>query len=292
MCKRVLALMVFLCLLPVMAFAQEAGVVIDLVNHPDTPWAFEEGAQILEVYFPPVQGADACILRMNDQVILVDAATRGQHHRVAAALAYLGITHVDTGFNTHPHDDHIGGFDFLHQAATLGELIITFPEDANTAMETSLRIMREQGVPVRRVGNGELLPFGDVRLEVIQMDDFWLNENCRSAMLRLEYGERSLLLTADVGNDAQNLLLERVPEKLSADIFKYPHHAVDPAGWNFLKHIGAEMTVITNSRSRVAAARKDAQWRGVSQAYTCYGMVRLLTDGHIWVVDQIKLDVQ
>lgn len=292
MLKRMLATLVLLCLLPVFAFAEEAAAVINLVADPQAEWAFEEGAEILEVYFPPVRGADACILRFGGRVMLIDAATVGQHDRVAAALRYLGIDHVDTGFNTHPHDDHIGGFDVLYQAATMGELYITFPEDANNNIKNTLRAMAEQNIPVKTAADGDLLPFGDVRLEVIKRDVYWFAENDCSAMIRLDYGDRSLLLTADVDRDGQNNLLDTAPEKLDVDIFKYPHHGVRPAGWNFLKHMSAELTVITNSRSRVKDTRKDAERRDIDLLYTSDGMVRMRTDGHIWVVDQIELDVE
>lgn len=292
MLKRMLATLVLLCLLPAFAFAEEASVVINLVADPQAEWAFEEGTEILEVCFPPVRGADACILRLGDRVMLIDAATVGQHDRVAAALRYLGIDHVDTGFNTHPHDDHIGGFDVLYQAATMGELYITFPEDANNNMKNTLRAMAEQNIPVKTAADGDLLPFGDVRLEVIKRDVYWFAENDCSAMIRLDYGDRSLLLTADVDRDGQNNLLDTAPEKLDVDIFKYPHHGVRPAGWNFLKHMSAELTVITNSRSRVKDTRKDAERRDIDLLYTSDGMVRMRTDGHIWVVDQIELDVE
>lgn len=293
MLKRMLAALILLCLLPVAVLAEETTpVVINLTVDPEAEWAFEEGAQILEVLFPAVQGADACILRLGDRVMLIDAATVGQHDRVAAALRYLGIDHVDTGFNTHPHDDHIGGFDVLHQAATMGELYITFPEDANNNMKNTLRAMQEQNIPAKKAVDGDLLPFGDARLEVIKRDVYWFAENDCSAMIRLDYGDRSLLLTADVDRDCQNNLLETAPEKLDVDIFKYPHHGVRPAGWNFLKHMSAEMTVITNSRYRVKDTRKDAEKRGIALLYTADGMVRLRTDGRIWVVDQIALDEQ
>lgn len=293
MLRRWLAMLLLISLLPVHAMAAEkTDVVIDLVNYPETEWAFDENALILEVVFPPVRSADACILRYDDRVMLVDAATPGQHARVAAALAYLGIDHVDIGFNTHPHDDHIGGFDVLYQAASLGELYITFPEDANNNMKRTLRAMKEQNIPVKKAADGDLLPFGDVRLEVIRRDVSWFGENDRSAVIRLDYGNRSLLLTADVDRDAQNNLLETAPEKLKADIFKYPHHGVRPAGWNFLKHIDPEMTVITNKRYSVKETRLDAEKRGITPVYTADGMVRLRTDGHIWVVDQIALDVE
>lgn len=292
MLKRLLAILALICLLPALALGDEAPTVINLVADPTASWAFEQGAQILEVYFPPVIGADCCILRLGDQVLMVDAATPGQHARVAAALAFAGIDHVQTGFNTHPHDDHIGGFDILYQAASLDELIITFPQDANNNMRRTLRAMKEQGIPVQTAGDGDLLALGNARLEVIKRDVSWFSENDCSAMIRLDYGERSLLLTGDVDRDCQNNLLKTVPEKLDVDIFKYPHHGVRPAGWNFLEHMSPELAVITNTRSRVKDARKDAEKRGIATLFTAEGLVRLRTDGHIWVVDQMEIIVE
>ena len=64
------------------------------------------------------------------------------------------------------------------------------------------------------------------------------------------------------------------------------------AGWNFLKHVGAELTVITNSRFSIKETRKDADRKKLPQVYTAQGMVRLRTDGEIWVVDQIPMEVE
>ena len=110
-------------------------------------------------------------------------------------------------------------------------------------------------------------------------------------MIRLDYGDRSLLLTADVDRDGQNNLLETAPEKLDVDLFKYPHHGVRPAGWNFLKHMSPELTIITNNRynKNVKAVRKDAEKLG---DFHVGAVGRLRTDGHIWVVDQIPLNVE
>ena len=292
--KKIIALLLCLCLLPLFALAEapQESVVINLALEPDAAWQFQEGADILEICFPPVRGADACILRYQDRVMLVDAGTPGQHERVAAALEYLGITHIDTGFNTHPHDDHIGGFDVLYEAASMGELIITFPEDFNNNIIRTMRAMKEQGVPVRHAADGDLLPFGDVRLEVIQRDIYWFPDNDCSAMIRVDYGERSMLLTADIGTDAQNNYLKTAPEKLDVDVFKYPHHGVGAAGWNFLKHMDAEFAVITNNRHSTQETLKDCARRGIATLNTSDGMVRLRTDGVIWVVDQIELDVE
>jgi len=127
---------------------------------------------------------------------------------------------------------------------------------------------------------------------VKQRSTKWMSENNRSAMLMVEYGNCRLLLAADVELDGQNELLKTMPEWLSADILKYPHHGVAKAGWNFLKHVGAELAVITNSRYSTKTVRKDSEKRNLPLIFTQEGVVRLRTDGEIWVVDQWEIAVE
>lgn len=286
--RKLISLLLVLLLIPVCAQAH----VINLVENPAAEWAFAEGAPILEVVFPPVRGADACILRVGGEVMLVDAATIGQRARVAAALEQMGVERVNVGFNTHPHDDHIGGFTPVADAFGLEQLIVTFPDDANQRMKNTLSEMHTRDIPVRRAGNGDVLALGDAELTVIQMDAGWLTTNDRSAMLLVRFGERTLLLAADVELSAQNLLLKTCPEMLSADILKYPHHGVAKAGWNFLAHVGAQLGVVTNSRFSVNETRKDAKKRDLPLLYTAEDLIRLRTDGHIWVVDQWEIEAE
>lgn len=288
--KKIAALALVLLLLPACVLAE--GRVINLVADPNAEWSFQEGAEILELWFPPVKGADACILRMGDEVMMVDAATEGQRARIAATLREMGVTRVDTGFNTHPHDDHIAGFKHVPDAAELGRLIITFPEDANNHMKNALRKMKELGIPVEHASDGDVLRLGQATLTVNQRSTKWMSENNRSAMLMVEYGECRMLLAADVELDGQNELLKTMPEWLKADILKYPHHGVAKAGWNFLKHVGAELAVITNGRYSIKNVRKDSEKRGLPLIYTDEGIVRLRTDGQIWVVDQWEMAIE
>ena len=290
MMKRMLALLMLVMFLPACALAE--GRVINLAAHPDAEWAFAPDVPVLEMVFPPVKGADACILRMGDEVMMIDAATAGQRARVAAALKEMGIERVDIGFNTHPHDDHIVGFQYIPEVAELGKLIITFPEDANDHMKTTLEVMAQHGIPVEHAADGDVLTLGGATLTVIQREKKWFTENNRSAMLMVQYGDCKILMAADVELDGQNMLLETTPEILDADILKYPHHGVAIAGWNFLKHVSAELAVVTHSQYSTKNVRKDAKKRKLPLIFTGDGLVRLRTDGNIWVVDQWKLDVE
>jgi len=287
--KKWLCFLMICVILPGCVMAESR--VVNLVVNPNAEWAFDEGAEILEVYFPPLKGADACILRMGNQVVMVDAGTAGQRQRVAAAMQEAGIDHVDLAFNTHPHDDHIEGFEFVPYAVPLKWLVIAFPENANAHMKKTLEVMKELGIPVWRAQDGARFKLGAAEVRVIQKTEHWFSMNNQSAMLLVHFGDCKLLLTADVEIDAQNLLVKTCPELLDADIFKYPHHGVTRAGWNFIKHIDAELAIVTNERARTQTASDDAEEKMLSLLYTGEGMVRLRTDGKIWVVDQWELNV-
>lgn len=158
--RRLLSMLLALCLLPLAALAD--GRVIDLTADPDAAWQFEEGAPVLEMVYPPLQGADACILRMDGQVMMIDCATDDQCQlSVVPTLQKLGITHVDAALNSHPHDDHLTGFEYLEGTATIGKLLVAFPEDANFVIKRTMRVMAKQGVPVEHVQDGDVLTLGD-----------------------------------------------------------------------------------------------------------------------------------
>lgn len=281
--RRLAALLLCLLLLPACAFARR---VYHLADQPEAASQLSADVPVLEICFPPVKGADACILRMGEEVVIIDAATHGQYPLVAERIREMGIQQVKTAFNTHPHDDHIQGFEHLIHDACVQEFLYTFPEDANNNMKNALRAMKENGVSSRRVGDGYVMSLGDAKLEVIQREEKWFSENNRSAMVKVTYGDCTMLLAADVELDGQNLLLNTTPDLLKADILKYPHHGVDKAGWNFLKHVGAELAVITNSRYNVKVTRKDAEKRDLPLVYTYNGPITFRCDGTIWLVDQ------
>ncbi len=282
-----MALLLALALLPACACAEKR--VYDLTAG-DEPPPFAPDARLLEVYFAPERGADACVLRMGDDVVLVDAGTVGQRRRLFATLKEIGVDHVDVGFNTHPHDDHIGGFQRLAEVATMDRFVITFPKTHNNQMMNTLRILREQNIPIETMEDGDVLRIGRAEAQIIQRKVFWFSDNNRSAMLRVTYGECSLLLAADVEIDGQNELL-KTPQLLPADILKYPHHAVTKAGWKFLAHVAPELAVVTSWHERSQYAARDARKRGIPMLFTEDGMIRLRTDGLIWVVDQKDLGV-
>lgn len=298
--KHLLALLLLLSLLltaPLGALGEEAAApadgaeerhVINLIEDPDAEYAFQEGVTLLEVYFPEIFGADACILRFGEETMLIDAATVGQAPIVMETMTRLGVDHLNIAFSTHPHDDHIMGFQQLPEDMQVDKFVIAFPEDENRPMRTTLRVIRERGIPIERVKNGSEMMLGDVRMVVMQKDFTSYTVNNRSAALMIFYGDRRLLMAADIETHAQGSLNKKPPAfGLKADILKYPHHGVAKAGWKFLENVDAELAIVTSKLVSIDETVADSEKRGLPLVSSVPGIVRLRTDGVIWVVDRI-----
>ena len=99
------------------AFAEETATVVNLIDDRDAPYAFAQGAPLLEIVFPRVYSSDCAILRMEGETMMIDASTEGEkmQGRIATAMGAIGMDHIDIAYNSHPHRDHINGFEVVNQ---------------------------------------------------------------------------------------------------------------------------------------------------------------------------------
>lgn len=288
--KRMLALLTVLLLCMPCLAAGAAPCIIDRTAAPEAAYSFREGVPLLEVVFPAIEGCDAFILRCGDATMLVDCGTNVQAANVAAMLDSLGISNVQHAFNTHPHNDHITGFQFLPEHIALERFYITFPDDWNSTMRSTVKHIRQKNIPVETVGDGYVFRLGEATATVIQRAKKNFATNDRSAMLMVRYGRRSLLLSADVELAAQNELLRNPPEGgLKADVLKYPHHGVAKAGWNFFAQVDPELCIVTSKLKQIPETVKDCKKKEVPLISTAHTPLLLRTDGEIWVLEELPL---
>ncbi|MBQ4580150.1 MAG: MBL fold metallo-hydrolase, partial [Clostridia bacterium] len=193
MLKRILVFMLAL-LMAVPAFAEETAavpVLIDRISQPDAhaDFAFPEGAELLEIVFPQMLDCDAILLRCGGETILVDACKKAFSARIVNMCRQLGITRIDRVYNTHPHEDHIGGFREVIKEIEVGELWICFPEDYNDHMKTAVNAAKTAEIPVRSYADGDVFTLGGATIEVWKLEGKSTDMNNCSAQMRLTYGD-------------------------------------------------------------------------------------------------------
>ena len=296
--KRLIALLLLLCLLPLSALAEEAAkVVYDRTGNLTEEFVFPEGTPVLEIVFPRVYSSDCAILRFGEETMMIDASTlnKTMQTRIRTALTAMGVEKIDVAFNSHPHDDHIDGFVPVSAHTPIGKMILTFDEDFDAHMKTVVKHCNESGIPIEHVKDGDVLtmgPNGEVTMRVIQRNDTgkWPTNDC-SAMLLIQYGERTILFSGDVENRAQTSYFTNPPEGgLKADILKYPHHGQVKLAKEFLAMIDPELAFMNGAAGVMDGGQNFLKKYSVPYLVGYQGLTRMRTDGSIWVVDYLHED--
>ena len=195
--KKLLLLILITLICCSSALGEDAQRVFHVGDAPK----FSRDAELLQVYVCPLGGADCTILMVPGQCMMVDMGKSTDMPVIQAMLDWLGISHIDIAFNSHPHSDHIGSTHSLLQSCTFGMFMTAYPEDYKgdgVYQIGAMNALREAHVPIQHVDNGDAFSLGPANCTVMRRDISNPNVNQTSAMLMVQYGECRLLLTADV----------------------------------------------------------------------------------------------
>jgi competence protein ComEC len=200
------------------------GVLCALLSRPSL---FENPIRSLEVSVIDVGQGDAILVRFPDETaMLVDAGPRtpafdSGSRVVAPLLARMGVSRLTYLVLTHGHADHAGGMEGVLRSIPVDTIVVGAWSDTVTR--------RPLHVPRRRLNAGTILsPTVDSRVYVL-----WprpgpmpatLPENNRSLVLKVVFGNFSILLTGDAEKGVERLLVDRYAKFLGSTVLKVAHH--------------------------------------------------------------------
>ena len=226
--------------------------------------------------------SDCLLLECGGQRMMVDGGSAPFREDLKGAMEERGITHFKYLLNTHFHEDHISGLYWLMRYGFSADAYLHPYNDAAT-----IRQAKKSGIPTVQVFHGDQLLLGEAVLTLYRYDDIE-NTNGRSLVTRVEFGDASLLLTADIIGQTQHWMLGNLPaEALKADIVKAPHHGITPMVVEFLEAVAPQAVLITNDYSRVDKGRVQLESREIPAYYSGEGTVVFETDGEDWYIYQL-----
>jgi competence protein ComEC len=235
--------------------AQLLAIVVVIVH----PWSEGRPAGNLRIDFLDVgQGDSALVTFPDNTTLLVDGGGQpgpfksrtpggdtgeddsGQFENdersigesvVSEYLWWRGLDHIDYILATHADADHIDGLnDVARNFAVRAALVGRIPNRDHEYSEFAETLAFER-VPIRTIGGGDELKFGNVTVTVLWPAAFTNSDapsgNNDSVVLSLRYGSRSILLTGDIEAPAEKRILESDAlsrESLRADVIKVAHH--------------------------------------------------------------------
>ena len=205
--------------------------------------------------------ADSFIITTEDgKVIVIDG---GHYVETPYFIQYLkAVTgqrkpHIDAWFLSHPHDDHCEVFlDVVEnhgRQVTFDKVYANFPEAsfyegadewAVTVLTDYYRLLPLFEDKTAELHEGDEFSIGKAEFTVFYtFNPEWKRCNSASAIMRMDLGGKSVMLTGDAWVDSGNYVVEKYGDRglLKCDILKMPHHGNDGTDKNFYEAVSPEI---------------------------------------------------
>ncbi|MDR7416880.1 MAG: DNA internalization-related competence protein ComEC/Rec2 [Armatimonadota bacterium] len=248
----------------------------------------------LRVVFLDVGSGDSIVVRDPwGRTLVVDGGPDGRP--LVRFLEREGVRRVEVVVLSHPHADHVAGLlPLLENFAVSAVVDAGYPHPA-PPYQAFLRAVRKRGISYRRARRGMTVRISeDVVVRVLWPEDRFIggrspaNEN--SVVIRLRYGERSVLLPGDVEGNAEAALV-RSGEDLRADVLKVPHQGSRTSSTEeFLREVAPRFAVLSvGARNPFGHPHPQVLRRYAGLGVRVYrtdedGAVTVITDGRrLWV---------
>ena len=206
----------------------------------------------LAVHFIDVDQADCALIMDGEKVMLIDTGDYPNDEHKSYMLDYLkdrGVQTIDYLILTHPDADHIGGAPEVIHAFDVKNCIMPSETKTSKVFERTLDALEENEVNVLLPVPGDVFTLEKASFEILAPNsEDYAECNDFSVVLRLDFGERSILFTGDAEKISETEMIAKYGETdaLSADVLKVGHHGSDSSTTaDFLSLISPSYAVIS-----------------------------------------------
>lgn len=259
-----------------------------------TGMGYEGDENSLQVTFFDVgQGDSIFIETPGGRQILIDGGPDTTVlTRLGEAMPFYD-NRIDIVVLTHPDADHITGLvDVLSRYNIELVLDAGVPKTSGT-YDAYTRVIIERGIPYYPVLKGDRIDMGEgLSLDVLHpvTRGAVSKINNSGLVLRLMYGERIFLFTADVEKEVERTLLQD-PGSLNSDVLKVAHHGSKTSTLpGFVDAVMPRFAVISSGKNNqyghpASSVLETLKTRDIIPIRTDeVGSITIQTDGHdLWV---------
>jgi competence protein ComEC len=216
--------------------------------------------KVLKVYFLNIGQGDAILIETpNGAQVLIDAGPNNKVvNELSQIIPFFDRT-IDIIIPTHSDLDHVAGFpEILRRFEIKNYFDSGFVDEDDLNTEIKLLVQNEKNINVKKIGRGDNIILD--KENNISFEVLWPNPNYetddnneRSIVLRLDYGETSFLFTGDASSKIEKILVDNLPPQnststniLDVDVLKAGHHgSKTSSSLEFLEKVSPQLTIIS-----------------------------------------------
>ena len=207
----------------------------------------------LHIFFLGVGQGDAILIETpSGQNILVDGGPADGEivSRLGGRFSFWNRS-IDLVVSTHPHEDHSGGLVEVLKRYEVKQVLESPVKYDSPVYQEWQSLIEEKKIKRTVAQSGQHIKLGDgLELEALYAGDAGLGNSAsaldiNSVVLRLVYGDVSVLLTADIFEETERYLLNTRFD-LSSTVLKVAHHGSDSSSClEFLFVVKPQVAVIS-----------------------------------------------
>ncbi len=205
----------------------------------------------VQIHFIDVGQGDAILIRTTSGDVLIDSGDNGMEDELMAYLNKYGVDDLEYVVFTHPDADHIGGSDAVLENYEVKHVLRPNRDSGSKTFQTMEALIEEEGCPDTIAKVEDEFRVGEVKFTILApIGKSYENNNDASVVLRMDYGETSVLLTGDAELNSEEEMLKRFGSAtgglLDCDILKVGHHGSDSStGEDFLEAVTPDFAIIS-----------------------------------------------
>ncbi len=209
--------------------------------------------KILEVTVIDVGQGDSILIETpSGKKVLIDGGEEYAGKKIVVPfLRRKGVNRLDMVILTHPHSDHVGGLPEVLKAFKVESVLDAGIPHTSSYYKNFLKLIEENKIKYKVARIGDILDFQDgVKSSIYAPSEPLLEGtnsdlNNNSIVMRLTYGEFSILLTGDMEREGEERLLKR-GVYLKSNILKAGHHGSNTSSSrDFLARVKPKVAVIS-----------------------------------------------
>ena len=240
----------------------------------------------MAVYFVDVGQGDCTVVRAGEHVMVIDAGAADMGNRVNGFITAQGAEQPEVLVITHDHDDHIGGLSKLLKEKTFKTVYASSRDTPDMQpLQPLFDAAAQAGTLFVTAENGTSFPLGEARVTLLCADLPDGSANDRSVAVRIDYGEVSFLIAADLEIRGESALIA-AGENLDADVLRVGHHGADTStSSRFLKAVSPDYAVISVGADNAFGHPSESTLTALTAAHCSVwltrdsGTVMAVTDG-------------
>jgi competence protein ComEC len=195
------------------------------------------------------QGDAFLIKSPGGKIILVDAGQADQifdrgERTILPLLDELNIDQIDYAFISHLDLDHYGGIISLIHKGRIGHLLKA-PPDKTEADGKLEKFLKDRGQSFSYYYKG-IMKVDELRIYILNDGNISLMGNDGSGVLRMLYGNISILFTGDIHQAGERYYINSYGKFLSSDVLKVSHHgSKSSTSGEFIKFVNPDFALIS-----------------------------------------------